>query len=82
MSRKAAGKGRALLEGLGLDSPEIAACFKKHQQDEQEAMHTGMIQWSGGHAEKPPTWEVLFKAMAHAQIGQQYVRVLHEKLGF
>ena len=82
VSRKAAGKGRALLEGLGLDTPDIAACFKKHPQDEQEAVHAGMIDWSGGHAEKSPTWEVLFEAMAHAQIGQQYVRGLHDKLGF
>ena len=42
MSRKTAGNGRAVLEGVGLDAPTIATCFTANPQKEDEVQE-GMI---------------------------------------
>ena len=78
VSRKAAGKGRAVLEGVGLDSETIAACFNSHPLNEEEAVQAGLTKWCGGQYKKPPTWQVLFAAMEHAQIAKQHVHDLKE----
>ena len=81
VSRKAAGRGRALLEGLGLDTPTIDACFASHPLREEEAVQDGLTKWSEGQSTKQPTWEVLLVAMEYAQIARQYVMELKKDLG-
>ena len=81
VSRKSAGKGRALLEGLELLSETIHACFSSHPLVEEEAVQGGLIRWSGGQGRQPPTWQVLLEAMTFAQIAQQHVQGLKKTLG-
>ena len=76
VSRKAAGKGRAVLEGVGLESETIAACFNSHSLSEEEAIQIGLTKWSEGQGSKSPTWKVLFTAMEYAQIAQQHIHHL------
>ena len=79
VSRKAAGKGRAVLEGVGLDSETIATCF--NSVNEEEAVQAGLVKWCGDQGNKLPTWRVLFAAMEYAQIAQQHVDELKKKTG-
>ena len=81
VSRMAAGKARALLEGVGLDTPTIDACFSAHPLDEEGAVQKGLTRWAGGKGTKPPTWEVLIAAMKYAQFEQQCVKRLEKVLG-
>ena len=81
VSRKAAGKGRAVLEGVGLCMAAIDACFCSHPLDEEGAVQAGLVKWSGGQGHQPPTWQVLLEAMTFAQIAQEHVQGLKEKLG-
>ena len=81
VSRKAAGKARAVLEGVGLDAPTIEACFSAHPQKEEDAVQEGLTRWCGGQGTKPPTWEVLLAAMDYAQIEQRYIEGLRKALG-
>ena len=81
VSRKAAGKGRAVLEGVGLDSETIEACFRSHPETEEEAVQAGLVKWCGGQGKKPPTWQMLFAAMEYAQIAQQHVHELMKETG-
>ena len=81
VSRTAAGKGRAVLEGVGLTHTVISACFTSNPQNEEEAVQLGLIKWIEGQGEQPPTWAVLLQAMEYAQIAQQDVKGLKKKLG-
>lgn len=80
VSRNAAGKRNAVLEGVGLDAPTIKECSTSHPLDDVEAVQEGLKKWSGGKG-KPATWEVLLNAMSYAEIAQQYVRDLKKELG-
>ena len=80
-SRKAATKGRAVLEGVGLLTETIDACFSSHPLDEEEAVQAGLTRWSGGQGHQPPTWQVLLEAMTFAQIAQEHVQGLKKTLG-
>ena len=80
MSTKAAGKERALLEGLGLDNETIEAQFRNNPQDVEEAAHCGLLKWSEGHQGKQPTWEVLLWAMEHAQIAERHIQSVKAEL--
>ena len=80
VSRNAAGKGNALLEGLWLDMPMIRACFKDNPQDEEEAVQAGIVKWIEGTGRQPPIWGILLKAMHYARIGHQHVQNLTEDL--
>ena len=80
VSRKAATKGRAVLEGVGLLTGTIDACFTSHPQDEEGAVQTGLTRWSSGQGSQPPTWEVLISAMKYAEIAQQHIEVLRKEL--
>ena len=80
VSRRAADKGRAVLEGVGLDAPTIQTCFTDHPQSVEEAVHAGLIKWSSGQG-LSPTWEVLLQAMEYAEIGQQHIQSLKTALG-
>ena len=80
VSRKAATKGRAVLEGVGLLTETIDACFTSHPLDEEGAVQAGLTRWSGGQGRQPPTWEVLISAMEYAKIAQQYSENLRKEL--
>ena len=81
VSRRAAGKGRAVLEGVGLDAPTIQTCYENNARDVEEAVHTGLIKWSDGQGLQPPTWKVLLQAMSYSEIAQQHIRDLKTELG-
>ena len=81
VSRKAATKGRAVLEGVGLLTETIDACFSSHPLDEEGAVQAGLTRWSGGQGRQPPTWRVLLEAMTFAQIAQEHVQGLKKTLG-
>ena len=81
VSRKAAGKARAVLEGLELDTATIDACISAHPLNDEEAVQKGLTRWCGGKGRQPPTWGVLVEAMQYAQIDQQDVQGLKEELG-
>ncbi len=80
VSRKTAGNGRAVLEGVGLDAPTIAACFTANPQKEEDAVQEGLIKWCGGKGTQPPTWNVLVAAMDYAEISQQDIAALKSTL--
>ncbi len=80
VSRRAADKGRAVLEGAGLDGPTIQTCFVNHPQDVEGFVHTGLTKWSGGQGLQPPTWKVLLQAMSDAEMAQQDIRDLETVL--
>lgn len=79
VSRVAAGKGRALLEGLGLPEGTREMCFANNPSNVLEAIQCGLLQWKNGHGYSP-TWEVLLKAMADAEIAVQDVDKLKEEI--
>ena len=82
VSRTAAGKGQAVLEGVGLDAIAIKACFRSNPLDDEEAVQAGLIKWTdGGRQVFPCTWGVLIDAMEYARVGQQYITGLKTKLG-
>ena len=81
VSRKAAGKGRALLEGVGLDSDTIEACFQSNPLNEEGAVQAGLIRWKDSQSQDfPPTWKVLLEAMEYAGVAQQHVAGLKAAL--
>ena len=81
VSRTAADKGRAVLEGVGLNVPTIQTCFVNNPLNIEETVHTGLTKWSGGQGLQPPTWKVLLQAMWDAEIAQQHIRDLKTELG-
>ena len=81
VSRRVAGKGRAVLEGVGLDAPTIAACYTGHPLNEEEAVQEGLTKWSEGKGLQPPTWEVLIEAVEFAGIAIQDIQGLKKDLG-
>ena len=81
VSRRAADKGRAVLEGVGLDASTIRTCFEDHVKSVEEAVHTGLTKWSEGQGLQPPTWRVLLQAMSYSEIAQQHIRDLKTELG-
>ena len=78
VSRQAATKGRAVLEGVGLDSGTIKACFGN--ATEEDAVQDGLIRWKDGQGTQPPTWCVLLDAMEYAHIAQEHIEDLKKKL--
>ena len=81
VSRHAAGKARAVLEGVGLETSTIAACFSAHPLNDEEIVQAGLVKWRDGQGNKqPPIWEVLISAMEYAGVSQQHVKELKEKL--
>lgn len=78
--RKAATKGRMVLEGVVLDIPIMNACFHDNTIEE-EAVQAGLIKWLEGRGPQPPTWNLLLKAMEYATIAQQYICDLNDEGG-
>ena len=54
VSRKAAGKARAVLEGVELDAAAIDACVSAHPQNDEEAVQTGLTKWVEAKAPSLP----------------------------
>lgn len=79
VSRKAAGKGRAILEGVGLLPEAIDMHYVDHPLQEEEAVQPGLLTWRNGGGDTP-TWEVLLEAMQYAEMGVQHVEALKEEL--
>ena len=78
MSKKAPGRGRALLELLGFDTADIDSFYDDNPRKGEEAVHAGLLEWAG---QGPPnTWRVLIDAMIEAGIVQQHVEGLKEHL--
>ena len=80
VSRRASGKGRAVLEGVAHSRETIDVCFNHHPLDEEEAVQAGLIRWCDGQSYQPPTWSVLIHSMEYAQIAQQHIQGLKEEL--
>ena len=81
VSRRAAGNGRAVLEGVGLDAPTIAACFTAHPLNEEGAVQEGLTKWCGASKGfQPPTWGVLVDAIEFAELAQQDIEGLKAAL--
>ena len=80
VSRNSAVKGRAVLEGVGLHTATIDACFSDYPRGEEEAVQVGLIKWAGGQGTQPPTWSVLMDAMVYARIAQQHIEDLKREL--
>ena len=78
MSQQAWGKGRALLEALGLSGAEIAKCYGMHPLNEEESVQHGLQVWLEGGANT--TWEALLEAMETAEIDVQQREGLKEEL--
>ena len=81
VSRKAAGKEKAVLEGVGLDDAAIETQFRNNPNNVEEAVQSGLIAWSRGYYYKEPTWEVLLAAMEYAEIAEQHIQDLKTALG-
>ena len=80
VSSKAAGKANAVLEGVGLNTPTIKACFTAHPLNDEEIVQDGLTRWSGGEGTQSPTWGVLISAMKYAKIDQQDIEGLKTAL--
>ena len=80
VSRRAADKGRAVLEGVGLETSTIQTCFEDHVRNVEETVQTGLTKWSGGQGLQPPTWKVLLEAMSYAEIAQLHIEDLKTDL--
>ena len=81
VSRYAAGKGRAVLEGVGLDSNTIEACFRSNPLDEEGAVQAGLIKWKDGSRQVfPSKWKVLISAMEYAGVAEQLIAGLKAEL--
>ena len=81
VSRNAAGNAKAVLEGVGLDTSTIDACFSAHPLNNEEIVQAGLVKWRDGQGNKqPPTWEVLISAMEYAGVAQHHVKELKGKL--
>ena len=79
VSRVAAGKGRAILEGLGLPAGTREMCFMNNPSNVEEAIQCGLLHWKNSHSHSP-TWEVLLGAMAYAEVAVQDVEKLKEEI--
>ena len=77
VSRRAGGKGRAVLDGVGLSAETIEVCFRSHPFDGEEAVQEGLVRWINS---TQPTWEVLIKAMEYAGIAPQHIQSLKATL--
>ena len=81
MSRNAAGKGRPVLEGVGLDSSTIEACFRSNPLDEEGAVQAGLIKWKDSSRQIfPSKWKVLISTMEYAGVAKQHIAGLKAEL--
>ena len=79
VSRNAAGKGRAILEGVGLPGEMRNMCYTNNPLNEEEAIQAGLMHWKDGKGSSA-TWTVLLEAMKYAGIAVQHITKLKEEL--
>lgn len=79
VSRNAAGRGRAILEGLGLPLEVRNMCYANNPMNEEEAVQSGLMKWANGSGDNP-TWTVVLRAMEYAGIAVQHVSKLKDEL--
>ena len=80
VSRKAAGKAKAVLEGLGCELSTIDQCISANPLNDEEIVQDGLTRWLRGAGTQPPTWGVLIAAMKYAKIDQQDIEDLQRSL--
>ena len=80
VSRNAARKGRAILEFLGLSHERIEMCYENCPTNIEEAVQSGLQEWSDGHCSRPATWKALLDAMNHGGIACQHIASLRAEL--
>ena len=69
VSRQGAGKGKAILECVGLTREQIKLCYQSNPLNREEAIQ-------GGHC----TWQGILEAMKFAVVAAQHCRELEEEL--
>ena len=79
ISRNAAGKGKAILEWVGLTQPEIRLCYQNNPLNEEEAIQDGLNKWRETRGDCC-TWQVLLGAMEFAGIAQEHCSELVKEL--
>ena len=79
VSKVAAGKGRAILEGIGLPSEMRDVCYINNPSNVEEAIQCGLLKWKNGSGDSP-TWAVLLKAMEYGEIAVQHITKLKEEI--
>ena len=78
VSRKGIGKGRAILEWVGLSPEVINQCYGTPGLDEEEVIQKGLHKWRETCGDC--TWQVLLNAMQFAGIAQNHCTELEEEL--
>ena len=78
VSRQAYGKGRALLEALGLSTAKIKKYYGMYPLNEEESVQEGILAWIGEHLNS--TWGDVLNAMKVAGIDIQQCKGLEEEL--
>lgn len=79
VSRNAATKGRAVLDGVGLEHETKEMWYSKHPLNEEEAVQSGLIEWMDTRGDSA-TWAVLLETMEFAKIGVQHISKLKKEL--
>ena len=83
INRQAAGKGKAILEWVGLTRQEIKFCYQNNPFNEEEAIQDSLDKWRETHGDHC-TWQVLLDAIKFAGIEQQHcselVKELHHRM--
>ncbi len=80
VSRNAARTGRAVLEYLRLSHERIEMCYEIHPTNIEEAVQSGLQEWSVVHCSRSATWKVLLDAMDHGGIACQHIASLRAEL--
>ena len=79
VSRKAFGRGKAILEFVGLTREVIDMCYMSNPLDDEEAIQDGLKKWRESRGDRC-TWQVLLDAMKFAGVKQQHCSELVEEL--
>ena len=78
VSRRAAGKGKSVLEEVELDTAIIDMLIENNPDDMESTVQAGLIKWSD--QSKTPTWQVLCEAMKEASMDLSDINSLKQAL--
>ena len=79
VSRQGAGKGKAILECVGLTREQIQLCYQSNPRNEEEAIQDGLKKWQETQGDNC-TWQDLLEAMTFAGISEQHCSQLVQEL--
>ena len=79
VSRQGAGKGKAILEFVGLTTAQIELCYQNNPLNEEEAIQDGLHKWQETQGDLC-TWQDLLEAMTFAGIAEQHCSQLVQEL--